>query len=109
MKLRHLIDRGCIFVGHGLTQDFRVINILVPPENILDTVELFYLGHRKLSLRFLASYLLEEDIQGRTHDSIEDARTALKLYEKFKEFESAGILQDKLTEIFEEGRKRNFR
>ena len=33
---------------------------------------------RKLSLRFLASYLLRATIQERTHDSIEDAVTALR-------------------------------
>uniref|UniRef100_A0A7S3LR56 USP domain-containing protein n=1 Tax=Aplanochytrium stocchinoi TaxID=215587 RepID=A0A7S3LR56_9STRA len=109
MKLRHLVDRGCIFVGHGLNKDFRVINIFVPPENILDTVELFYLGHRKLSLAFLASYLLEEKIQGRIHDSIEDARTALKLYQKYETFRDQGILQEKLHEIFEQGQRRNYK
>lgn len=98
-----------MFVGHGLKQDFRVINIFVPPESILDTVELFYLGHRKLSLRFLASYLLGEAIQGRTHDSIEDARTALNLYKKYEDFKKDDILDEKLKEIYEEGRKRNFR
>lgn len=33
---------------------------------------------RKLSLRFLASYLLRASIQEHTHDSIEDAATALR-------------------------------
>jgi PAB-dependent poly(A)-specific ribonuclease subunit 2 len=48
---------------------------------VVDTVDLFYLKkQRKISLRFLAAYLLRQDIQQVTHDSIEDARTALSLY-----------------------------
>ena len=45
----------------------------------MDTVDLFHAKRsRKLSLRFLASYLLRSTIQEHTHDSIEDAATALK-------------------------------
>ena len=48
---------------------------------MVDTVNLFYMKkQRKISLRFLAAYLLKQDIQQTTHDSIEDARTALNLY-----------------------------
>jgi hypothetical protein len=49
---------------------------------MIDTVDLFHAKRsRKLSLRFLASYLLKANIQTHTHDSIEDACTALRLYE----------------------------
>ena len=49
------------------------------PPQIVDTVDLFHAKRsRKLSLRFLASYLLRASIQEHTHDSIEDAATALK-------------------------------
>ena len=49
---------------------------------VIDTVFLFHFKRqRKLSLRFLAAYLLGEDIQRHSHDSIEDACTAIKLYQ----------------------------
>ncbi|PHH86624.1 hypothetical protein CDD83_9979 [Cordyceps sp. RAO-2017] len=80
-KLWVLLNLGCRFLGHGLKQDFRVINIHVPRAQVIDTIDLFFLRSRlrKLSLAFLAWYLLKEDIQLETHDSIEDSRTALKL------------------------------
>ncbi|KAM0741809.1 hypothetical protein ACQRIT_004666 [Beauveria bassiana] len=110
-KLWVLLNLGCKFLGHGLKQDFRVINIHVPKSQIIDTIDLFYLKTRlrKLSLAFLAWYLLKEDIQMETHDSIEDSRTALKLYRKYLEFEDAGILEPMLQDIYRAGRDVNFK
>ena len=106
-KLWILLNLGCRFLGHGLKQDFRVTNIYVPPSQIVDTIGLFFLQSRlrKLSLAFLAWYLLKEDIQLETHDSIEDARTALKLYRKYQEFEDAGVLENILQDIYKVGRE----
>lgn len=110
-KLWILLNLGCKFLGHGLKQDFRVINIHVPKSQVIDTSNIFFIKERlrKLSLQFLAHTLLKEDIQQETHDSIEDARTALRLYKKYREFEEAGILETMLQEIYSKGVASNFR
>lgn len=110
-KLWVLLNLGCKFLGHGLKQDFRVSNIFVPQSQIIDTARLFFLQSRlrRLSLAFLAWYLLKEDIQLETHDSIEDSRTALRLYRKYLEFEDAGILETMLQDIYRAGREVNFK
>eukprot|EP00127_Corallochytrium_limacisporum_P003745 Clim_evm77s152 gene=Clim_evmTU77s152 len=109
LKLRRLIDRGVKLVGHGLKQDFRTINILVPADQIIDTVDIFHLPHqRKIRLRFLAWFLLEEEIQSETHDSIEDALTALKVYERYLQLKEEGTFNQTLQEIYEEGRRLNW-
>jgi len=110
-KLRLLVDRGCIFIGHGLSKDFRIINIFVPPDQVIDTVDLYFLRNRqrRLSLRFLAWFVLQENIQTDTHDSIEDALSALRLYKAYQDFESRDIFDDKLEELYREGKKYNWR
>lgn len=44
-----------------------------------------------------------------THDSIEDARTALLLYQKYLELKEAGTLQDTLKDIYDKGNSLGFR
>ena len=34
LKLRYFLDKGCVFVGHGLQKDFETANIFVPPEQV---------------------------------------------------------------------------
>ncbi|BDA40432.1 probable PAN2-PAN3 deadenylation complex catalytic subunit pan2 [Coccomyxa sp. Obi] len=105
LKLRFLVDAGAIFVGHGLKKDFRMLNIVVPPAQVVDTVELFHFKRqRKLSLRFLAGYLLGAVIQKDTHDSIVDARTALSLFEVYKRLNAEGKFQEKLLEMYRWGK-----
>ncbi|ETW85417.1 hypothetical protein HETIRDRAFT_432176 [Heterobasidion irregulare TC 32-1] len=110
-KLRLLVDRGCVFIGHGLSKDFRIINIFVPPEQVIDTVDLYFLNsrQRRLSLRFLSWFVLGEQIQQDTHDSIEDARSALMLYKAYHEFEERGVFDEKLEELYREGRKHQWK
>jgi hypothetical protein len=110
-KLRLLVDRGCIFIGHGLSKDFRIINIYVPPEQVYDTVDLYFLKERqrRLSLRFLSWFVLHENIQTDTHDSIEDARSALMLYKAYEDLEERGVVDEKLDELYREGRKHNWK
>lgn len=110
-KIWILLNSGCRILGHGLKQDFRVMNIYVPKTQVIDTIDCFYLKSRlrKLSLAFLAWCLLKEDIQLETHDSVEDACSALKLYRKYQEFQDAGILEAMLQDIYRRGREVNFK
>ncbi|KAK3381583.1 ubiquitin carboxyl-terminal hydrolase-domain-containing protein [Podospora didyma] len=110
-KLWVLLNLGCKFLGHGLKQDFRVMNIQVPRSQVIDTIDVFFLKHRKrkLGLGFLAGNILKKEIQLDEHDSIEDAAAALGLYRKYLEFEDAGILEMILEGIYKEGQKTNYK
>ncbi|KAF0980632.1 hypothetical protein FDP41_013115 [Naegleria fowleri] len=110
LKLRYLMDvKKVKFIGHGLSNDFKIINIFVPKEQIIDTVELFRLpNQRKISLRFLCKYLLHQDIQQDTHDSVEDARTALRLYKKYTELKQKNSFTSTLQDIYNIGRQTNW-
>ncbi|QRV85967.1 PAB-dependent poly(A)-specific ribonuclease subunit PAN2 [Ceratobasidium sp. AG-Ba] len=110
-KLRLLIDLGCIFIGHGLSKDFRIINIAVPKDQVLDTVDIYFLKERqrRIGLRFLSWYLLSQTIQIDTHNSIEDARAALLLYKLYIKLEEDRQFDETLDEIYREGRKLNWK
>lgn len=84
-----------------------VTDIYIPPSQIIDTVNIYHLPHRqrKLSLRFLAYAVLHSNIQADTHDSIEDARTALQLYEHYQRLEAEGTWEEALEEVYREGKQ----
>lgn len=112
-KLWILLNLGCIFVGHGLTSDFRKANIHVPKSQTIDTQWLYLVPgkNRRLSLRYLAwavfnEYIQEETMdenQGDGHDSIEDADMALRLWRKFQEYEENGEQDFMIEEIYRKG------
>jgi PAB-dependent poly(A)-specific ribonuclease subunit 2 len=107
LKLRYLIDRGVVLLGHGLAKDFRIINIAPPADRVIDTVELFHLERqRKIALRFLASVLLGSDIQTHSHDSVEDALSALKLWKTCRALRDAGdgVFARTLNKVYQIGR-----
>jgi PAB-dependent poly(A)-specific ribonuclease subunit 2 len=109
LKLRALVDRGVRFVGHGLPQDFRVCNIAVPSSQIIDTLEIFHRpGMRKLSLRFLAFHVLGERVQEDEHDSVEDARTSLRLYRKYEEAVRQGNFEALMDRVMQKGQETNW-
>jgi PAB-dependent poly(A)-specific ribonuclease subunit 2 len=116
-KLWILLNLGCVFVGHGLASDFRKANIHVPKSQTVDTQYLYLAPgkNRRFSLRYLAWAVFREYIQEETssedarvvdgHDSIEDARMALRLWRKFQEYEDAGIVEQMIEDIYRKGTK----
>lgn len=110
-RLWLLLNMGCVFVGHGLINDFRTINLQVPAAQIRDTIDFFFLPEyrRRLSLKFLAYVLLKENVQTGNHDLIEDAYTALLLYKKYIELTAVGDFEATLHRIYMEGQQLRFR
>ena len=110
-KLWLLLNLGVVFVGHGLYNDFRCINLQVPANQIRDTAEFFYKSDfkRQLSLKFLAYVLLKQNVQTGNHDSIEDAHTALLLYKKYLELMATGNFDSTLNYIYLEGQQLRFK
>ncbi|XP_030589982.1 PAN2-PAN3 deadenylation complex catalytic subunit PAN2-like [Archocentrus centrarchus] len=113
LKLRFLIDSGVRFVGHGLQNDFRVINLMVNKFQINDTVQMFRLPRKRMiSLKFLAWYFLGINIQGKTHDSTEDACTALELYTMYGDILREGgfaYLTEVIQKLYETGFQLNWK
>lgn len=117
-KLWLLLNLGCVFVGHGLASDFRKANIQVPRSQTIDTQYLYLAPgkNRRFSLRYLAWAIFKEYIQEETyddshptgtdgHDSIEDARMALRLWRKYQEYKEAGVIEQMIDEIYRKGSK----
>ena len=110
LKLRFLVERGCVFIGHGLQQDFWIMNLVVPANQIIDTVVIYHKpAQRYISLRFLTNFVLKRDMQQDVHDSVEDAMAAYELYLKAVELKHLGKFDDLLEELYEYGRKTDWK
>ncbi|OII75240.1 uncharacterized protein cubi_03719 [Cryptosporidium ubiquitum] len=103
-KLQFLVDAGVVFIGHALPSDFKIINIYVPPFQIIDTVEIYRLpDERYISLKFLAKFVLNKNIQTEVHDSIVDAKTALELFLNHLSLKKSGSWNDFLSFLYSKG------
>ncbi|XP_024544056.1 RNA exonuclease 4 isoform X2 [Selaginella moellendorffii] len=78
---------GRILVGHALHYDFKVLLLNHPKADTRDTslYAPFRSEHgRPRSLQHLAALFLDAKVQDGAHSSVEDARSAMLLYQKFR-------------------------
>lgn len=84
IKLAHMTDQDTIIVGHGLENDLNVMRLIYP--KIVDTAILFSENQvnvrRKDPLKKLAWKYLSENIQGKEHDSLEDAIVPIRIVKR---------------------------
>lgn len=84
-KVAEMIQ-GKIVVGHALQNDFRVLQLFHPHALIRDTsmykpLRPPFRAKKTPSLKLLCKHWLHEDIHTGNHNSVEDARMALRLYQ----------------------------
>jgi RNA exonuclease 1 len=79
-----MTDENTIVIGHGLENDLNVLRLIYP--RIVDTAILFSENQinprRKDPLKKLAWNFLSENIQGKQHDSLEDAIVPARIVKK---------------------------
>ncbi|KAL8642296.1 MAG: hypothetical protein Q9228_001003 [Teloschistes exilis] len=84
-----LLLNGKILIGHAIKHDLEALLLGHPKRDIRDTSKhLAYrmvAGGRTPGLKRLAKQILDVDIQGGEHSSIEDARAAMSLFRREKE------------------------
>lgn len=91
--------KGRILVGHALRNDLKALLLSHPKKDVRDTSEyqFFQRGGCRRSLRHLAAEVLGVEIQNGEHCPVEDARSAMLLYQKkSKEWEKSVKAEVKL-------------
>lgn len=81
---------GRILVGHAIYNDLKVLGLDHPPKAIRDTSRYRPLinkitGGATPSLKTLAQCVLDVKIQSGEHSSVEDARAAMRIYNRYQE------------------------
>eukprot|EP01120_Amphizonella_sp_Union-15-10_P005940 TRINITY_DN1832_c0_g1_i2.p1 TRINITY_DN1832_c0_g1~~TRINITY_DN1832_c0_g1_i2.p1 ORF type:complete len:410 (-),score=62.89 TRINITY_DN1832_c0_g1_i2:20-1249(-) len=79
-ELKNIICSDTILIGHSLENDLNALKLV--HSSVIDTSILYPHprgGRYKHALKFLALKFLQRTVQENTHDSIEDAKTAMAL------------------------------
>lgn len=94
----HQILKDRIVVGHALSNDFKALFLSHPKHKTRDTSIYFrkLLGGPKPSLKKLAQTLLGVTVQGGEHDSVEDARAAMRLFTMYRKKWDSDLKKNKL-------------
>uniref|UniRef100_A0A182NLW4 RNA exonuclease 4 n=1 Tax=Anopheles dirus TaxID=7168 RepID=A0A182NLW4_9DIPT len=107
-ELVRKVIHGRILVGHALKNDLMVLNLRHPKYNVRDTARYRPIAKKAHafgtpSLKSIAQTFLGEDIQDGEHDSVEDARAAMKIYLLFeKEWEKSPHVRRKVSAALRE-------
>lgn len=87
-EIAKLLQDERILIGHDLKHDLDALKLSHPPRDIRDTAKHAafkrHANGRKPALKILAQTLLNVEIQGGAHSSLEDARVAMLLFRKNK-------------------------
>jgi PAB-dependent poly(A)-specific ribonuclease subunit 2 len=59
----------------------------------------------EITVKLTSDFILDTKIQSVTHDSIEDAKSALQLYQHYQKLEASGGVGAALKELYQAGKR----